>query len=104
MSVQPAKPASPIRLLCEQLPNIYVFFAHEIFTTFCALFPNRISHLKILAVLSVYVMVYVFCLFLSQKVQTRLNAVSEDINKLLLIKATLRQLKLIGLSYEQFFI
>ena len=57
MSVQPAKPASPIRLLCEQLPNVYVFSAHEIFTTFCVLFPNRISYFKILAVLSVYVIV-----------------------------------------------
>ena len=25
MSVQPAKPASPIRLLYEQLPKVYVF-------------------------------------------------------------------------------
>ena len=48
MSVQPA---SPIRLLCEQLPKVDVFSAHKIFTTFCAVFPNRISHLKILAML-----------------------------------------------------
>ena len=27
VSVQPAKLASPIRLLCEQLPNVYVFSA-----------------------------------------------------------------------------
>ena len=49
MSVQPAKPASPIRLLCEQLPKVYVFSAHKIFTAFCAPFSNRISHFKILA-------------------------------------------------------
>ena len=45
MSVQPVKqvkPASPIRLLYEELPKVYVFSAHEIFTTFCASFPNRI--------------------------------------------------------------
>ena len=49
VSVQPAKPASPIRLLCEELSNVYVFSAHKMFTTFCAPFPNRISHFKILA-------------------------------------------------------
>ena len=43
------QPASPIRLLCEELPNVYVFSAHKMFTTFCAPFPNRISHFKILA-------------------------------------------------------
>ena len=32
-SVQPAKPASPIRLLCEELPNVYVFFANKMLTT-----------------------------------------------------------------------
>ena len=49
VSVQPAKPALPIRFLCEQLPKVYVFFAHKIFTVFCASFPNSISHFKILA-------------------------------------------------------
>ena len=47
--VKPVKPASPIRHLCEQLPNVYVFSAHTTFTTFCIPFPNRISHFKILA-------------------------------------------------------
>ena len=28
VAVQPAKPALPIRFLCEQLPKVYVFFAH----------------------------------------------------------------------------
>ena len=49
VSVQPAKPASPIRLLCEELPNVYVFSAHKMFSTFYAFFPNIISHFKILA-------------------------------------------------------
>ena len=49
VSVQPAKPASPIRLLCKEIPKVYEFSAHKIFTTFCAPFPNRISHFKILA-------------------------------------------------------
>ena len=40
MSVQPVKPASPIRLLYKELPKVYVFSAHSIFTTFCASFPN----------------------------------------------------------------
>ena len=48
VSVQPAEPALPNRLLCEELPNIYVFCAHKILTTFCTSFPNRISHFKIL--------------------------------------------------------
>ena len=48
VSVQPAKPALPIRFLYEELPNVCVFSAHKIFTTFCFLFPNRISHFKIL--------------------------------------------------------
>ena len=39
MSVQPV---SPIRLLCEELPNVYVFSARKMFTTFCAPFLNRI--------------------------------------------------------------
>ena len=47
VSVQPAKPSLPIR--CLYKTNVYVFSAHKIFTTFCALFPNRISHFKILA-------------------------------------------------------
>ena len=47
--VHPAKPALPIRFLCEELPNVYVFSKHKMFTTFCASFPNRISHFKILA-------------------------------------------------------
>ena len=38
MSVQPAKLAPPIRLLCEKLPKVYVFSAHTILTTFCAPF------------------------------------------------------------------
>ena len=49
VSVQPAKPALPIRFLCEQLPKVYAFSAHKMLTTFCAPFPNRISHFKILA-------------------------------------------------------
>ena len=48
VSVQPAKPASPIRLLCEELPNVYVFSAHKIFTTFCVSFYDRIFYFKIL--------------------------------------------------------
>ena len=51
VSVQPAKPVSPIRLLCEQLLKVYVFSAHKTFTTFCASFPNTRSHFKILAML-----------------------------------------------------
>ena len=46
MSVQPAKPASTIRLLFEELPKVNVCSAHKIFTTFCTLFPNRISHFQ----------------------------------------------------------
>ena len=49
VSVQPAKLASPTRLLCEKLPNVYVFSAHKMFTTFCVPFPNRISHFKVMA-------------------------------------------------------
>ena len=48
VSVQPAKPALPIRFLYEELPNVYDFSAHKMFTTFCAPFPNGISHFKIL--------------------------------------------------------
>ena len=48
VSVQPTKPALHIRFLHEEVPNVYVFSAHKVFTTFCAPFPNRISHFKIL--------------------------------------------------------
>ena len=54
--VQLAKPASPISSLYKQLPNVYVFSAHKIFTSFCAPFPNRISYFKILAMPQVYVL------------------------------------------------
>ena len=47
--VQPANPASSIRFLREQLPKVYVFSAHKIFTIFCAPFPNTFSHFKVLA-------------------------------------------------------
>ena len=43
VSVQLAKPDSPIRLLYEELPKVYVFSAHKMFATFCAPFSNRIS-------------------------------------------------------------
>ena len=43
------QPALPLRFLYEELPNVYVFFAHKMFTTFCAPFPNRIFYFKILA-------------------------------------------------------
>ena len=46
--VQPAKSDLSVRLLCDQLPKVYVFSAHYIFTIFCAPFPNRISHFKVL--------------------------------------------------------
>ena len=49
VSVQPAKPALSIRFLYEELPNVYVFSAHKMFTNFCVPFLNRISHFKILA-------------------------------------------------------
>ena len=48
VSVQPTKPASPIRLLFEQLPTACMFSAHKICTTFCGPFPYGISHFKIL--------------------------------------------------------
>ena len=48
--VQPAKPASSIRFLCEELPKVYVFSARKIFTIFCAPFRNQISHFKVLAI------------------------------------------------------
>ena len=34
VSVLPANSASPITLLCKQLPIVYVLSAHKIFTTF----------------------------------------------------------------------
>ena len=49
VSVQAAKPALHIRFLYEELPNVYVFSTHKMFTTFCAPFPYRIPHFKILA-------------------------------------------------------
>ena len=49
VSAQPAKPALLIRLLYEQLPKVHALCAHGMFTTFCVLFPNSISHFKILA-------------------------------------------------------
>ena len=51
VSVQQAKPALPTKFLYKELPKVYVFSAHKMFTTFCAPFPNRISHFKILAML-----------------------------------------------------
>ena len=55
MSVQPAKPILPIRLSYEELPNVYGFSEHKMFTPFCAPFPNRRSYFKILAMPFVYV-------------------------------------------------
>ena len=55
-SVQPAQPAFTIRFLYEVLPNVYVFSAHKMFTTFCAPFCNRIFHFKVLAMPSVCVL------------------------------------------------
>ena len=49
VSVQPAKPVSSIRFLYEELPKVYVFSAHKMFTAFCGPFANRISHFKIVA-------------------------------------------------------
>ena len=49
VSAQPAKLASHIRFLYKELPKVYVFSADKMFTTFCAPFPYRISHFKILA-------------------------------------------------------
>ena len=50
VSVQPANPVLPIRFLCVELSKVYVVFAHEMFTTFCTPFANRISHFKIVAI------------------------------------------------------
>ena len=50
VSVQPAEPSLSIRFLFEELPNVYVFSAPKTVTTFCAPFPNRICHFKILAI------------------------------------------------------
>ena len=63
MSVQPAKPVLFIRLLYEELPNVYVFSAHKMLTTLCAPFPNRTSHFKILAM----PWVHVLCSLLTHK-------------------------------------
>ena len=41
----------PIRFFYEELPTVYVFSAHKMFTAFCAPFPSRIFHFKILAML-----------------------------------------------------
>ena len=43
------QPALSIRFLCKELPKVYLLSAHRMFTSFCAAFPNGISHLKILA-------------------------------------------------------
>ena len=59
MSVRPAKPTLHIRLLYEELPNVYVFSAHKMFTTFCAPFPDRISYFKILAIPLVYALLFI---------------------------------------------
>ena len=56
VSVQAAKPSLPIRFLYEELPNVCLFSAHWICTTFCAPFPNRISRFKIVAMPLVYVL------------------------------------------------
>ena len=56
VSVQSAKPALPITFLYEELPNVYVFSAYQMLTTFCAPFTNGISHLKILAMPYIYVL------------------------------------------------
>ena len=53
-SVQPTKPAIPIRFLYEKLPNVYVFSAHKMFTTFCAPFPNFIVILSTHYILIVF--------------------------------------------------
>ena len=49
VAVQQVKPGLPIRFLYDELPNVYVFSAHDMFTACCATFSNRISHFKILA-------------------------------------------------------
>ena len=41
MSIQPAKPASPIEHLTEQQRKCYVFSAHNIFTTWCVPFGRE---------------------------------------------------------------
>ena len=56
VSVQPTKPALSIRFSYEELLNVYLFSAHKMFTNFCAPFPNRISHFKILAMPYIYVL------------------------------------------------
>ena len=47
--VQPAKPASPIWHLSEDLPKVNAFLHVRFFTTWCAPFPNRIFDFKVLA-------------------------------------------------------
>ena len=49
VSIQPAKPALPIRFVYEELTNVYVFSAHKDVYDFLCPFPNRISHFKIVA-------------------------------------------------------
>ena len=49
VSIRSAKPALAIRFLYGDLPNVYMFSAHKMFTSFRAPFPNRISSFKILA-------------------------------------------------------
>ena len=50
---QAAELALPIRLSCKQLSKVYVFSAHKISQFVVLLFPNGISHFKILAMPSV---------------------------------------------------
>ena len=47
VSVQPAKPTSPIKLSGKELPKLNVFSAHTIFTIYCASFSSRLSYFKI---------------------------------------------------------
>ena len=47
MSFQPVKPASPIGFLCEELPKVYVFSVHKIFTAWCNSLPDGISDFKV---------------------------------------------------------
>ena len=41
VSVQPAKPDLPIKFLYEELLNVDMFSAHNMFTTFCAQFSQQ---------------------------------------------------------------
>ena len=65
MSVQPAKPVSPIRFLCEELPNVYAFSAHKIFMTFVPLL--LIEFLISRSWLSLRFMCSVYCLHESKE-------------------------------------